>query len=220
VILSVYGLAISLPAGILLALGRRSKLPIIRGLSVTLIEFVRGVPLISILFMSTFLVPLFFPPSFEIDRFLRAQIAFIIFAAAYIAEVVRGGLQAIPEGQYQAAEALGLNYAQRVMLVILPQALRLTIPAQVNTLINLVKGTALVLIIGIFDFFTTLRAALGDPMWLGFSSEVYVYAASVYFAFCYLMSRYSRRLELRFSTGFERIAVKPREAVGNDSNAV
>ncbi len=199
--ISVVGLAFAFPISILLALGRRSKLPIVRYVSIVWIEFVRGVPLISILFMAAIIVPLFLPGGLTVDRLLRAQIAFTMFASAYLAEVVRGGLQAIPRGQYEAADALGLPYWKKMLLIVLPQALKITIPAQVNTFIGLFKDTTLVLVIGIFDFFTTLRAALGDQNWLGFATEAYVYAASVYFLFCFAISRYSLWLEKDLERG-------------------
>lgn len=199
IFLAVFGLALAYPIGVLLALGRRSNLPIVKGFCVAWIEFIRGVPLISLLFIATFIVPLFMPTGVEIDRLIRAQIAFIMFAAAYMAEVFRGGLQAIPKGQYEGADSIGLNYAQKMRLIILPQALKITIPAQVNTFIGLFKDTTLVLIIGIFDFFTTLRSALGDANWLGFATEAYVYAATIYFVACYAMSKYSQRLETELS---------------------
>jgi general L-amino acid transport system permease protein len=199
IFLAVFGLAIAYPIGILLALGRRSQLPVVKAFCVAWIEFIRGVPLISLLFIATFIVPLFMPTGVEIDRLIRAQIAFIMFAAAYLAEVFRGGLQAIPKGQYEGADSIGLTYAQKMRLIVLPQALKITIPAQVNTFIGLFKDTTLVLIIGIFDFFTTLRSALGDSNWLGFATEAYVYAAAVYFIACYGMSRYSQRLETELS---------------------
>lgn len=196
IFLAVFGLAVAYPIGILLALGRRSNLPVVKAVCIAWIEFIRGIPLISLLFIATFIVPLFMAPGFDLDRFLRAQIAFIIFAAAYLAEVFRGGLQAIPKGQYEAADAVGLGYWSKMRLIVLPQALKITIPAQVNTFIGLFKDTTLVVIIGIFDFFTTLRASLGDPNWLGFATEAYVYAATVYFFACYFMSKYSQRLEV------------------------
>jgi general L-amino acid transport system permease protein len=199
IFLAVFGLAIAYPIGILLALGRRSNLPVVKAVCVAWIEFVRGVPLISLLFIATFIVPLFMPMGVEIDRLIRAQIAFIMFAAAYLAEVFRGGLQAIAKGQFEGADSLGLTYAQKMRLIVLPQALKITIPAQVNTFIGLFKDTTLVLIIGIFDFFTTLRSALGDSNWLGFATEAYVYAAFVYFVACYAMSRYSQKLEVELS---------------------
>ncbi|MEI8145451.1 MAG: amino acid ABC transporter permease, partial [Alphaproteobacteria bacterium] len=199
IFLAVFGLAIAYPIGIVLALGRRSRRPIVKAASVAWIEFIRGVPLISLLFIATFIVPLFMPQGVEIDRLIRAQIAFVIFAAAYLAEVFRGGLQAIPKGQYEGADSVGLTYSQKMRLIILPQALKITIPAQVNTFIGLFKDTTLVLIIGIFDFFTTLRSSLGDSNWLGFATEAYVYAAAVYFVACYAMSKYSQRLEVELS---------------------
>jgi general L-amino acid transport system permease protein len=204
IFLAVFGLAMAYPIGIVLALGRRSDRTFVRLVCVIWIEFIRGVPLISLLFIGTFIVPLFMPTGVELDRFIRAQIAFIMFAAAYMAEVFRGGLQAIPKGQYEGADSLGLSYTQKIRLVVLPQALKITIPAQVNTFIGLFKDTTLVLIIGIFDFFTTLRSALGDANWLGFATEAYVYAAVVYFICCYGMSRYSRHLEVVLNEGQRR----------------
>ena len=204
IFLAVFGLAVAYPIGIILALGRRSDRPFVKFVCVCWIEFIRGVPLISLLFIATFIVPLFMPTGVEIDRLIRAQIAFIMFAAAYLAEVFRGGLQAIPKGQYEGADSLGLNFGQKMRLIVLPQALKITIPAQVNTFIGLFKDTTLVLIIGIFDFFTTLRSALGDSNWLGFATEAYLYAAGVYFVCCYAMSRYSQKLEKTLSAGQNR----------------
>jgi general L-amino acid transport system permease protein len=204
IFLAVFGAALAYPIGIVLALGRRSHRPFVRFVCVCWIEFIRGVPLISILFIATFIVPLFMPAGVELDRLIRAQIAFIVFAAAYMAEVFRGGLQAIPKGQYEGADSIGLNYAQKMRLIVLPQALKITIPAQVNTFIGMFKDTTLVLIIGIFDFFTTLRSSLGDANWLGFATEAYVYAASVYFICCYAMSKYSQRLEVVLNEGRRR----------------
>lgn len=204
IFLAVFGAALAYPIGIVLALGRRSHRPFVRFVCVCWIEFIRGVPLISILFIATFIVPLFMPTGVELDRLIRAQIAFIVFAAAYMAEVFRGGLQAIPKGQYEGADSIGLNYAQKMRLIVLPQALKITIPAQVNTFIGMFKDTTLVLIIGIFDFFTTLRSSLGDSNWLGFATEAYVYAASVYFICCYAMSKYSQRLEVVLNEGQRR----------------
>jgi general L-amino acid transport system permease protein len=194
-LIAVFGLATGYPVAILLALGRRSELPLLRWFSTALIEVVRGVPLISLLFMAAIMLPLFLPQGVTLDRLIRIVLAYTIFSAAYMAEVIRGGLQAMPRGQYEAAEAIGLSYWQRMRLVILPQALTITIPAQVNTFIGLFKDTTLVVVIGVFDFFTTLRAALGDPQWLGFPTEAYLYAAAVYFVLCFAMSRYSQRLE-------------------------
>jgi general L-amino acid transport system permease protein len=194
-IIAVYGLALGYPLAILLALGRRSDLALVRWFSTAVIECVRGVPLISLLFMAAIMLPLFMPQGVTVDRLVRVLVAYTLFTAAYMAEVVRGGLQAMPRGQYEAADAIGLSFWQKMRLVILPQALTITIPAQVNTFIGLFKDTTLVVVIGVFDFFTTLRAALGDPNWLGFSTEAYVFAAGVYFVLCFAMSRYSQSLE-------------------------
>lgn len=194
-ILASFGIALAFPLSILLALGRRSELPVLRAACVGYIELVRGVPLISLLFMASVMLPLFLPAGLTIDKLLRAQIALILFAAAYLAEVVRGGLQAIPHHQYEAAEALGLGYWNRTLFVVLPQALRFSIPPLVNTFIGLFKDTSLVLIIGLFDLLSTIKVSLQDPAWSGFSIEAYLFAATVYFAFCYAMSRYSQGLE-------------------------
>ncbi|WP_027580866.1 amino acid ABC transporter permease [Bradyrhizobium sp. Ai1a-2] len=194
-ILATFGLAFGFPLGIVVALGRRSKLPAIRSLCVLYVELIRGVPLISLLFMASVMFPLFMPDGVNIDKLLRAQIAFILYAGAYLAEVVRGGLQAVPRGQYEAADALGLSYWKKHGLVILPQAIRHVIPPLVNTFIAFFKDTSLVLIIGIFDLLTTAKTAIIDPAWQSFSVEVYVFVGLIYFAFCFAMSRYSRRLE-------------------------
>ncbi|MGJ4943017.1 amino acid ABC transporter permease [Bradyrhizobium sp. HKCCYLS1011] len=194
-ILATFGLAFGFPLGILVALGRRSKLPAIRSLCVLYVELIRGVPLVSLLFMSSVMFPLFMPDGFNIDKLLRAQIAIVLFAGAYLAEVIRGGLQAVPRGQYEAADALGLSYWRKHRLVILPQAIRHVIPPLVNTFIAFFKDTSLVLIIGIFDLLTTAKTAIVDPAWQQFSVEVYVFVAAIYFAFCFAMSRYSRSLE-------------------------
>jgi general L-amino acid transport system permease protein len=197
-IIAVYGLALGYPLAILLALGRRSNLTLVRWFSTIVIECVRGVPLISLLFMAAIMLPLFLPEGITLDRLARVLVAYTIFTAAYMAEVVRGGLQAMPRGQYEAADAVGLSYWQKMRLVILPQALSITIPSQVNTFIGLFKDTTLVIVIGVFDFFTTLRSALGDPNWLGFPTEAYVFAAGVYFILCFAMSKYSQKLERDF----------------------
>ncbi len=197
-IIAVYGLALGYPLAIALALGRRSNLTLVRWTCTAFIECVRGVPLISLLFMAAIMLPLFLPDGITLDRLARVLVAYTIFTAAYLAEVVRGGLQAMPRGQYEAAESIGLNYWQKMRLIILPQALSITIPAQVNTFIGLFKDTTLVIVIGVFDFFTTLRSALGDPNWLGFPTEAYVFAAGVYFILCFAMSKYSQRLERDF----------------------
>jgi general L-amino acid transport system permease protein len=197
-LLTTFGLAIAFPLAILLALGRRSGMPAIQGLAVGFIELVRGVPLISLLFMASVMLPLFLPAGVTLDKLLRAQIAMILFAAAYLAEVVRGGLQAIPRGQYEAADALGLSYWKKTLLVILPQALRISIPPTVNTCIGFFKDTSLVLIIGLFDLLSTIKVSLAEPAWTGFGVEAYLFAAVVYFAFCFAMSRYSQKLEREF----------------------
>jgi len=194
-LLATFGIAFAFPISILLALGRRSRLPAVRVICVGWIELVRGVPLISLLFMASVMLPLFLPEGVSIDKLLRALIAMIVFAAAYLAEVVRGGLQAVPHGQVEAADALGLGYARKTLLVILPQALRIAIPPLVNTFIAFFKDTSLVVIIGLFDLLTSIKVALGEPMWSGFGVEAYLFASLVYFVFCYAMSRYSQNLE-------------------------
>jgi general L-amino acid transport system permease protein len=194
-LLFTFGVALAFPLAIALALARRSGLPVLRALAVSYIELVRGVPLISLLFMASVMLPLFLPEGLTIDKLLRAQIALILFAAAYLAEVVRGGLQAIPKTQYEMADALGLTYFQKTFYVVLPQALRIAVPPLVNTCIGFFKDTSLVLIIGLFDLLTTIKVSMTDPRWAGFGVEAYIFAAAVYFVFCFAMSLYSRRLE-------------------------
>ena len=194
-LLSTFGIGLAFPLSILLALGRRSELPLIRWFSIAYIELIRGVPLISVLFMASVMLPLFLPAGVSIDKLLRAQIAMILFAAAYLAEVVRGGLQAIPRQQEEAALALGHSYWQRIWHIILPQALRVAIPPLVNTFIGFFKDTSLVVVIGLFDFLTTIKVSLSEPTWTGFGVEAYLFAALGYFLFCYPMSRYSQTLE-------------------------
>ena len=196
-LLSTFGVAFAFPLAIVLALGRRSDMPVIRALSVGYIELIRGVPLISLLFMASVMLPLFLPSGVTIDKLVRAQIAMILFAAAYLAENVRGGLQAIPKGQYDAAHALALPFWRRTWLIILPQALRISVPPIVNSIIAFFKDTSLVLIIGLFDLLSTLKISLTEPQWNGFGVEAYVFASLVYFAFCFAMSRYSRSFEHR-----------------------
>ena len=196
-LLSTFGVALAFPLSILLALGRRSDMPVIRALCVGYIELIRGVPLISVLFMASVMLPLFLPSGVTIDKMVRAQLAIVMFAAAYLAEVVRGGLQAIPRGQYDAAHALALPYWRRTWLIILPQALRISVPPLVNTFIALFKDTSLVLIIGLFDLLSTIKISLTEPAWNGFGIEAYVFASLVYFAFCFAMSRYSKSFERR-----------------------
>jgi general L-amino acid transport system permease protein len=204
IILATYGLVFAFPYGVLLALGRRSHLPLIKGLCVGFIELIRGVPLISLLIMASVMLPLFLPSGMTIDKFLRAQVAVILFAGAYIAEIIRGGLQSLPKGQFEAADAMGLNYFQKTTLIILPQALRVVIPPLINTFIGFFKDTSLVLIIGIFDFLNTANQALVDPNWAGFPAEVYLFAAFVYFCFCFSMSRYAKYLEIELNKGTRR----------------
>jgi general L-amino acid transport system permease protein len=194
-ILSTFGLAFAFPLAILVALGRRSRLPAIKVLCVLYVELIRGVPLISLLFMASVMFPLFLPEGMNIDKLLRAQVAITLFAGAYLAEVVRGGLQALPKGQYEAADALGLSYWQKTGFIILPQALRLVIPPLVNTFIGFFKDTSLVLIIGIFDLLTAGKTAIVEPAWQGFGIEVYVTIGIIYFVFCFAMSKYSQGLE-------------------------
>ena len=204
-ILATFGLAFAFPLSILVALGRRSaKLPAVRLICVVYVELIRGVPLISLLFMASVMFPLFLPEGVNIDKLLRAQIAIILFAAAYLAEVVRGGLQALPRGQYEAADALGLSYWKKTSLIILPQALRLVIPPLVNTFIGFFKDTSLVLIIGIFDLLTAGKIAVTEPAWQGFATEVYIALAGIYFVFCFALSRYSRGLESEFNRANRR----------------
>ena len=203
-VIAAVGIAGALPLGILLALGRRSKMPAIRVICVTFIEFWRGVPLITVLFMSSVMLPLFLPEGLSFDKLLRALIGVILFQSAYIAEVVRGGLQAIPKGQYEAAAAMGLGYWRMMGLVILPQALKLVIPGIVNAFIALFKDTSLVIIIGLFDLLNSIKQATTDPAWLGMATEGYVFAALVFWIFCFGMSRYSMRLERKLDTGHKR----------------
>lgn len=194
-ILATFGIAGAFPLGVLLALGRRSDLPAVKAVCVVYIELIRGVPLISLLFMSSVMLPLFLPEGVSIDKLLRAQIAIIAFAAAYIAETVRGGLQAIQKGQYEGAASLGLGYWRMMGSVILPQALTVVIGPLVGIFISLFKDTSLVMIIGIFDLTQAAKVAISDAQWQGFSTEAYLFIGCIYFVFCYAISRYSRTLE-------------------------
>jgi general L-amino acid transport system permease protein len=201
-LLSILGIVVAFPVAILLALGRRSKLPLIRMFCIGYIELIRGVPLISLLFVGSFLLPLFLPRGVEISDLLRAQVAIIGFSAAYLAEVIRGGLQAIPRGQYEAADALGLNYWQSMSKIVLPQAITLVIPPIVNTFIGLFKDTSLVSIVSLTDLLlATSHIALGDVEWRAFYAEGYTFIAFIYFVFCFFMSKYSQYLERSFETG-------------------
>ncbi len=205
-LVATVGIVVSLPFGILLALGRRSKLPIVRMASVIYIEFVRGVPLITVLIMANTMLPLFLPGDMTVDRLLRPLIGTALFSSAYMAEVVRGGLQAMPKGQYEGAMSLGLNYPQMMILIILPQALRIVIPGIVNTFIGLFKDTSLVAIVGIFDVVKTIEASRIDPNWAAptIGMTGYAFAALFYFIFCFGMSRYSLGVERRLAAGQKR----------------
>lgn len=204
--LSFVGIVVSLPLGILLALGRRSKMPVVKMLSVIFIETIRGVPLITVLFMASVMLPLFLPAGVSFDKFLRALIGVSLFASAYMAEVVRGGLQAIPKGQYEGADSLGLGYWQKMRLVVLPQALKLVIPGIVNTFIGMFKDTSLVYIISMFDLLGVVRQNFSDPAWASpqTPSSGLVFAALVFWMFCFGMSRYSIYMEHRLDTGHKR----------------
>jgi general L-amino acid transport system permease protein len=206
VVVATIGIVFSLPLGILLALGRGSEMPVVRLFAVIFIEFVRGVPLITVLFMASVMLPLFVPEHLAPDKLIRALIGVALFASAYMAEVVRGGLIAVPRGQYEAARALGLGYWRMSGLVILPQALRVTLPNIVNTFIGLFKDTTLVFVVGIFDFLHTIEAARADPKWAAPTTTVtgYVFAALFYFVCCYGMSRYARNVEARLTRSGRR----------------
>ncbi|WP_434623552.1 amino acid ABC transporter permease [Azospirillum sp. B2RO_4] len=193
--LSVFSIAIAFPLSILLALGRQSSLPAIRTFCVGFIETMRGVPLVSVLFMASVMFPLFLPEGVTVDKLLRALAGMTLFTAAYLAEAVRGGLQAIPKGQYEAADALGLSYWQKTVLIVLPQALRIVIPPIVNQFISAFKDTSLVTIVGLYDLLTAATVATTDPEWRPYFAEVYVFAGLMFWIFCFSMSRYSQWLE-------------------------
>jgi general L-amino acid transport system permease protein len=194
-VLSTVGFAAAFPLAVALALGRRSKMLVIRALSIAYIELIRGVPLITFLFMAAVMFPLFVPHSFTVDKLLRAQIAIVMVFAAYLAEVLRAGFQAIPKGQFEAASSMGLSFWPATILVALPQAVRATIPALVNTFIGFFKDTSLVAVIGLFDLLGAAKTVIVDPKWMGFGVEVYLFVAGVYFVFCCGVSRYSQYLE-------------------------
>ncbi len=201
-LLAFFGIALSFPLGVLLALGRQSQLPAIRIASVIYIEFIRGVPLISLLFMGQVMLQLFLPDGFPtIDRVLRALVAITLFSAAYTAENVRGGLQSVSRGQHEAAQALGLSGYQTTMLIILPQALRAVIPVLVGQFIGLFKDTSLVALVGLFDLLGIARTVLANPDWLGTQQEIYVMVAGLYWIFSYMMSYASRRIEEQLGVG-------------------
>jgi general L-amino acid transport system permease protein len=193
--LAAYAGLIAVPLGILLALGRRSRLPLIRFASVVFIEFWRGVPIITVIFLASLLLPLIMPTGFNVDRLARAVIGLAFVIAAYMAEAVRGGLQALPEGQTEAAQALGLGYWRIQRLIVLPQALRIALPAMTNEFISLFKSTTLVLIVSIFDLLGIAQAALADPAWVGMNMEAYVFAGAIYWFACFGLSQWSRLRE-------------------------
>lgn len=200
-ILAVFALTAAYPLGVLLALGRQSRMPAIKLLCVVYIEAIRGVPLISLLFMGSIIFPLFLPEGVNIDKIVRAMAAMTLFTAAYIAEVVRGGLQAMARGQHEAAQSIGLNYFLTMRLIILPQALKIVIPPSVSILISAFKDTSLVVIIALFDLLKTSQTVISNPEWMGFSREVYLFVALLYFLGCFSMANYSRKLEKELSVG-------------------
>jgi general L-amino acid transport system permease protein len=197
IFISVYAGAIAVPLGVLLALGRQSRLPVIRTISIVFIEFWRGVPIIAVIFLASLLLPLIMPSGIGVDRLARAVIGLALVISAYMAEAVRGGLQALPKGQYEAATALGLRYWRVTGMIILPQALRIALPAMTNEFIALVKNTSLVLIVSIFDLLGIAQAALADPAWVGMNMESYVFAGATYWLMCFGLSGASHALERR-----------------------
>jgi general L-amino acid transport system permease protein len=205
-VVAIVGMATSLPLGIGLALGRRSKLPVVRILATTFIEVVRGVPLITVLYMASLMLPLFLPPGLTVDKLLRALVGVSLFSGAYMAEVVRGGLQAVPRGQYEGAMALGLTRWQMLRKIVLPQALRLVIPGIVGSYIALFKDTSLVLIIGLFDLLGIIQLNFTDADWATANTPAtgYIFAGAVYWVFCFGMSRYSQFMERRLRAGGRR----------------
>ena len=204
VLIGVTGIALSLPIGILLALGRQSNLPILKAVCVCFIEFIRGVPLITLLFVASTLLNIFLPPGSNFDLILRVMIMVTLFAAAYMAEVVRGGLQAIPKGQYEAAEAVGLTYWQATVLIVMPQALKFMIPNIVGNFMGLLKDTTLVSIIGLYDLLGMINAVSHDPKWIGLHHEPLFTAAVLFFIGCFAMSKYSQHLERSLGAGNNR----------------
>ena len=199
-IVSFFCLIFCFPLGMFLALGRRSELPTLRYISIGFIEFWRGVPLITVLFMSSVMFPMFLPEDFFMDKLVRVIIAISLFEAAYVAEVIRGGLQALPRGQYDAAKSLGMGYWKMHILVILPQALKLVIPGIANTFLALVKDTPLIFVVGLLEIVGMLNLAKTNPKWLGFAMEGYVFAAIIFWIICYAMSKYSYNLEAKYKT--------------------
>ena len=199
-IVSFFCLIFCFPVGMFLALGRRSQLPTLKYISIGFIEFWRGVPLITVLFMSSVMFPMFLPEDFFMDKLVRVIIAISLFEAAYVAEVIRGGLQALPKGQYDAAKSLGMGYWKMHIFVILPQALKLVIPGIANTFLALVKDTPLIFVVGLLEITGMLGLAKTNPKWLGFAMEGYVFAAIIFWIICYAMSKYSYNLELKYKT--------------------
>ncbi|MCS5708539.1 amino acid ABC transporter permease [Candidatus Berkiella cookevillensis] len=197
IFLSVCCILLAFPIALLLALGRQSKLIVLKAICVTVIEVVRGVPLISILFMASFMLPFFLPEGVNFDKLLKIACGIILFQGAYLAEVIRGGMYAVPKGQYEACAALGLSYWRSMRLVILPQALRITIPGIVNTFISLFKDTTLVMIVGMLDFLGIIQSAITDPKWIGSALEAYIFCALVYWIICFSMSLFSKKLETK-----------------------
>ena len=199
-IISAFAILFCFPIGVFLALGRRSSLPAIKYVSIGFIELWRGVPLITVLFMSAVMFPMFLPDGTFIDKLIRVLIAITLFEAAYMAEVIRGGLQALPKGQYEAARSLGMGYWKMNLLIILPQALKLVIPGIANTLLALVKDTPLIFVVGLMELAGMIGLAKTNPKWLGMAMEGYVFAGLVFWIICYAMSRYSQNLEKKLST--------------------
>jgi general L-amino acid transport system permease protein len=204
IVFSAYALLFAFPLAIVLALGRRSPMPIVRSFCVGYIEIIRGVPLISILFMAAAMFPLFLPVGTAIDPLIRVLVGVILFAAAYMAEVIRAGLTALPKGQYEAAEALGLGYLQRTAFIVMPQALKIVIPPMVNNFISTFKNTTLLVVIGLFDFLGTAKLATVEPEWRSFTIEAYVFVAVIFFLFCFFMSKFSQYLESVLRRGTAR----------------
>jgi general L-amino acid transport system permease protein len=199
-IISIFALLFCFPIGMFLALGRRSSAPVIRYSSIGFIEFWRGVPLITVLFMASVMMPMFLPDGTYMDKLVRVIIAITLFEAAYMAEVIRGGLQALPKGQYDAGKSLGMGYWRMHLLVILPQALKLVIPGIANTFLALVKDTPLILVVGLLELVGMIDMAKSNPDWLGFATEGYIFAGIVFWIICFNMSRYSQRLERKYKT--------------------
>lgn len=200
-ILSVFGMFVAYPLGVLLALGRQSKMPVVQKLCIIYIEIIRGVPLISLLFTAAVILPLFLPGGMTLSLLLRALCVVVLFTAAYIAEVVRGGLQGMPKGQYEAAQSMGLNYFQTMRLIILPQALKMVIPPTVSVLIAAIKDTTLVSIIGIYDLLNTTKTVVKNPHWSSYSTEAYLFLALLFFTGCFSLSKYSKNLEKDLARG-------------------